>query len=213
MTAASQSVDRLRNRPQQARSRARLEKVLAAADDLLAREGADAITTTRVAAEAGVSIGSLYHYLPDRDAILHALALRYLSGFEAQMQQFVLRAKELRWDDLVGTVLDGYAAAYREQPGFRALWFGRHLSERTWEADRAHKQAMSAGLHQLLLAFGVPDDNMLPARCRAAHLAADALVQEAFRTDPNGDDALLGECKVMLAHYLEVARRGQSRGE
>jgi AcrR family transcriptional regulator len=53
--------------------------VLKAADRLLAAEGTDALTTTRVAAEAGVSIGALYQYLPDRDAILHALADRYLT--------------------------------------------------------------------------------------------------------------------------------------
>ena len=204
MTAASEPATRLRNQPQQARSRARLEKVLAAADDLLASEGAESVTTTKVAAAAGVSIGSLYHYLPDRDAILHALALRYLTGFEVQMAQYVAGADNLNWDDFVDAVIDGYADAYRLQPGFRALWFGRHLSEKTWAADRDHKVRMAESLRLLLVGLGVEDNGRLPAICRTAHLTADALIQEAFRADPSGDPALLDECKHVLRAYLDT---------
>ncbi|MDR3659033.1 MAG: TetR/AcrR family transcriptional regulator [Mycobacterium sp.] len=195
----------LRNRPQQARSRARLESVLAAADRLLIREGADALTTTRVAAEAGVSVGSLYHYLPDRDAILHSLALGYLAGFEAQMELFVQAAPNLEWDGLVEAVIDAYADAFRRQAGYRALWFGRHLSEQTRAADRAHNQTMAAGLRKTLLAMGVADSDQLPTMCLAAQLTADALMVEAFRDDPAGNEAMLTECKRMVRSYIDSA--------
>jgi AcrR family transcriptional regulator len=193
----------LRNRPQQARSRARLENVLAAADRLLIREGADALTTTRVAAEAGISVGSLYHYLPDRDAILHSLALGYLAGFEAQMEVFVEGAPTLNWDTLVETVIDAYADSFRRQAGYRALWFGRHLSEQTRAADRAHNQTMAAGLREILLAMGVPDSDRLPTMCLTAQLTADALMVEAFRDDPTGNEAMLTECKRMVRSYID----------
>jgi hypothetical protein len=38
--------------------------------------------------------------------------------------------------------------------------------------------------------------------CRAAHLIADTLLQEAFRADPEGDPALLREAKTALRGYL-----------
>ncbi len=199
----------LRNRPQQARSRARLESVMAAADRLLIREGADALTTTRVAAEAGVSVGSLYHYLPDRDAILHSLALGYLAGFEAQMELFVQAAPTLArdslldWDDLVGTVIDAYAESFRSQAGYRALWFGRHLSEQTRAADRAHNQTMADGLHKIVLAMGIADSERLPTMCLAVQLTADALMVEAFRDDPAGNEAMLTECKRIVRSYID----------
>src|SRR3954447_25159346 len=60
--------------PRQARAREKLARVLEAADRLLAEEGVEALTTTRVAAAAGVSVGALYQYLPDRDAITEPLA-------------------------------------------------------------------------------------------------------------------------------------------
>ena len=63
----------LRREPQQARSRARLAGLLDAAETLLVREGAEALTTTRIAAEAGVSVGSLYRWFPDKAAIVDAI--------------------------------------------------------------------------------------------------------------------------------------------
>jgi AcrR family transcriptional regulator len=195
----------LRNRPQQARSRARLENVLVAAERLLIREGADALTTTRVAAEAGISVGSLYHYLPDRDAILHSLALGYLGGFEAQMESFVERAPTLDWDSFIETVIDTYAASFREQAGYRALFLGRHLSEQTRAADRAHNRTMASHLRDILLAMGVPDSDRLLTICRTVQLTADALMVEAFRDDPAGDEAMLTECKRMIRSYLDDA--------
>jgi AcrR family transcriptional regulator len=52
-------IPRLRRVPTQARSRARVRRLVDAAEELLATEGAEALTTTRVAEVAGVSVGSL----------------------------------------------------------------------------------------------------------------------------------------------------------
>src|SRR5438067_1221422 len=72
----------LRNEPTQARSRARLRRVLDAADELLAHEGAAAFTTNRVAERAGIPVGSVYRFFPDKSAIVEALAVQYWSDFE-----------------------------------------------------------------------------------------------------------------------------------
>ena len=69
--------DRLRRLPQQQRSREKLLRVLDAAEEVLAREGAGAFTTVRIAQAAGISVGTLYRYFPDKEAIVEALALRY----------------------------------------------------------------------------------------------------------------------------------------
>ncbi|MFM9921307.1 TetR/AcrR family transcriptional regulator [Lacisediminihabitans sp. H27-G8] len=60
----------IRHPPQQVRSRATFENIEQAARDVLASEGRDRFTTAQVAASAGVSIGTLYRYFPDRVAIL-----------------------------------------------------------------------------------------------------------------------------------------------
>ncbi|MFE0254241.1 TetR/AcrR family transcriptional regulator [Streptomyces sp. NPDC059010] len=193
----------LRRTPQQARSRARLARVLEAAERVLVGEGVQALTTTRVAAEAGVSVGSLYQYLPDRDAIIDALASGYLARLEAAMDDLVAVAGAEQWDDPVGVLIDAYAAIYRTEHGFRALWFGGGLTEQTRAADREHKRRMADGVRRILLVLGLAhDDEALTRACHAAVLAADALAQEAFRRDPAGDPGLLGEAALMLRGYL-----------
>ncbi|OQR62468.1 TetR family transcriptional regulator [Streptomyces maremycinicus] len=202
----------LRRTPRQARSRARLALLLEAAERILVGEGVEALTTTRVAAEAKVSVGSLYQYLPDRDAIIDALAAGYFARLEAVMDELAGTAARERWEDPVGVLIDTFAGVYRTEHGFRALWFGSGLTERTRAADREHKRRMADGTRRVLLALGVaPDDAALARACHAAILAADALAQEAFRRAPEGDTDLLDEAKTMLRCYLTevVARAGR----
>lgn len=193
----------LRRTPQQARSRARLARVLETAEQILIRDGVEALTTTRVAAAARVSVGSLYQYLPDRDAIIDALAAGYFAKLEAAMDALVEAAAAERWEDPVDVLLDAFAGIYRSEHGFRALWFGSGLTERTRAADRDHKRRIADGIRRVLLALGLArDDEALARACHSAVLAADALAQEAFRREPLGDAALLEEAKVMLRGYL-----------
>ncbi|GCE85054.1 TetR family transcriptional regulator [Komagataeibacter diospyri] len=63
----------VRKQPGQARSAALVATILEAAVRVLAEEGATRFTTARVAEKAGVSIGSLYQYFPNKAAILFRL--------------------------------------------------------------------------------------------------------------------------------------------
>ena len=62
-----------RKRPKQARSEQLVADILTAAAQVLARDGAHRFTTARVAETAGVSVGSLYQYFPNKAAILFRL--------------------------------------------------------------------------------------------------------------------------------------------
>jgi AcrR family transcriptional regulator len=62
-----------RKHPKQARSAALVEAVLQAASQVLAAEGAPRFTMARVAEAAGVSVGSLYQYFPNKAALLFRL--------------------------------------------------------------------------------------------------------------------------------------------
>lgn len=203
-------IPRLRRVPTQARSRARVRRLLDSAEELLAEEGAEALTTTRVADEAGVSVGSLYQYLPDKGAIVEALARRYLAEFEQLMGHL---ERELvrdpgRWSDPVGRLIDAFSARYRERPGYRALWFGRDLSDELRAADRDNKVALAQGVRRIAVTLGLArDDDYLRVAARAGVLVTDSILQEAFRSDPSGDPALIEEAKRILRLYLaEVVR-------
>src|SRR6188508_1492432 len=62
-----------RKTPQQARSTELVAAILQAAVQVLAKEGATRFTTARVAEKAGVSVGSVYQYFPNKAAILFRL--------------------------------------------------------------------------------------------------------------------------------------------
>ena len=62
-----------RRKPKQARSADLVAAILQAALQVLAKEGAQRFTTTRVAERAGVSVGSVYQYFPNKASILFRL--------------------------------------------------------------------------------------------------------------------------------------------
>lgn len=86
-TTASRTQHRAR-KPQQARGRAKYEHVLDVTESLLVDEGYDAINTNAIAAAAGISIGSLYHYFPDKAAVLTALAERFYERYMVLMAAY-----------------------------------------------------------------------------------------------------------------------------
>jgi AcrR family transcriptional regulator len=207
-------VPRLRRVPRQARSRERLQRLLDAAEGLLVAEGPAALTTTRVAEAAGVSVGSLYQYLPDKEAMVEALAAGYLTEFEGLMDELAAEAAAgAGWSDPVGTLLDRFARRYRERPGYRALWFGRELTPELRAADRENKLVLAERLRALLVGLGmVTDGERVRLAARTGVLVADALLQEAFRTDPDGEPALIEEAKVVLRGYLAAVAAADQAG-
>ncbi|WP_163996399.1 TetR family transcriptional regulator [Pyxidicoccus caerfyrddinensis] len=124
-----------RKKPLQARSEQLVADILAAAIQVLAREGADRFTTIRVAEKAGISIGSLYQYFPNKAAILFRLQtdewrqtgalLRGILEDSAQpplerLREFVHAFIRSECEEArVRMALDEAAPRYREEPEAR----------------------------------------------------------------------------------------------
>jgi AcrR family transcriptional regulator len=196
---------RLRNVPRQTRSRQRLRAVLDAADELLAREGTGSFTTNRIAQVAGIPVGSVYRYFPNKEAIVEALALRYWSDFEDLVAAAAESDAQEPLEEPGSVVIDALAAGFRARPGFLALWYGDLRTERVRDATRPTRSAIGRSVEQIL-ALHWPQASR-PARVTAARLVVltgDGLLREAFRVDPHGDPTLLREAKLMLSAYLEA---------
>ena len=78
MPQRSQVVLEPRKSPVQARSAASVDAILDATIQVLLRVGKERLTTTRVALRAGVSVGTLYQYFPNKSALLQAALKRHL---------------------------------------------------------------------------------------------------------------------------------------
>lgn len=77
-----------RKKPRQERSRETLNVVLDAASKIFARHGFAHGTTNRIAARAGVSVGSVYEYFANKESILLALSQRHVAEGEALLEAF-----------------------------------------------------------------------------------------------------------------------------
>lgn len=76
-----------RKSPVQARSAATVEALRIAAVQLLVADGLDRCTTTRIAERAGASVGTLYQYYPNRDALLAAALEEHLDGVAGAVER------------------------------------------------------------------------------------------------------------------------------
>ncbi|QDX80614.1 hypothetical protein B9N43_04735 [Denitratisoma sp. DHT3] len=87
-----------RKQPIQKRSEFTMTTIIDAARSILEKQGVEAVTTRRVAERAGVAVGTLYQYFPNRDAILMQLAYRITNeeASDARHQLFNLYHQPLR---------------------------------------------------------------------------------------------------------------------
>ena len=97
-----------RKTPQQARSTATVEAIRTATVQVLLADGPTRLTTTRVAARAGVSIGTMYQYYPHKQALLFAILEQKLDKVEAA----TLAAAETLAGRALETIALGLAAAW-----------------------------------------------------------------------------------------------------
>ncbi|MDD7963793.1 TetR/AcrR family transcriptional regulator [Actinomycetospora lemnae] len=108
---------RRRREPRQERSRAMVERIVAAGRAVLLERGTDGLTTNHVAAAAGISPGSLYQYFPDKEAVLDEVVRRYADDLEDRVTRtFVDTAAERDATVAVRRVVLALVDALAEHP-------------------------------------------------------------------------------------------------
>lgn len=77
----------MRKRPKQARSKIMVDSLLDATARVLVSEGYEAITTNRIAQVAGVGIGSLYEYFPNKESLVAAVVTQHAEVIIAEVNE------------------------------------------------------------------------------------------------------------------------------
>jgi AcrR family transcriptional regulator len=148
-----------------------------------------------------VPIGSVYRFFGNKRQMADALAQRNLERYSERVTERLKKAGKGDWRAAMDAVLDEYLAMKRTAPGFSLVDFGnqipvgtRHAEPNTRVADR---------LTGLLAGYlgRTPDDDLRRVFLVAVE-SADTLVQLAFRTDPEGDEAIIHETRELLRAYL-----------
>ncbi len=105
-----------RKLPIQARSNASVDAILKATVQVLLRVGKEKLTTTRVAARAGVSVGTLYQYFPNKSALLRAALKLHLEAILAEVDQVCKTQRGQPVEQMAESLALAFLAVKMRQP-------------------------------------------------------------------------------------------------
>jgi len=140
-----------RRTPRQERSQKRVANIVDAAGQLLEEVGYIALTTNAIAARAGTSIGSLYQFFPNKDAVVAEL----VKSFRKELGDFFDNALsvDLAQNSIthfVDVVVDGIEGLRERTPGFGSVFSFRRLSANVEDQRLRMESDIIAPLSELL---------------------------------------------------------------
>jgi len=112
-----------RKTPVQARSTASVEAILQATAQVLEECGKQKLTTTRVAARAGVSVGTLYQYFPNKSSLLQAALRRHLQGVADAVERVCEEQKGCPLRPMMERLIHGFLDAKLADTRYSAAFY------------------------------------------------------------------------------------------
>ena len=193
----------VRRTPLQERSRDTVQRILEAASLLLATMPLAKITTNLIARQAQLSIGALYRFFPDKQAIIDALAARHLDDLEVVLTQRLTGTNAEDGPALLSRVIDDYLLFMDARPDFRAI-------ARNWQESGAagcNETPPDRGGTAVLKRFltermHMEDTPNLELRLRIANQVGELLIFYAYEQSSADRPKVIGELKRLLSGYL-----------
>jgi AcrR family transcriptional regulator len=176
-----------RKAPRQARSQATVKAILDAAARVLVERGYAATTTNLVAERAGVSVGSLYQYFPNKDALIAALHDRHAREMNSVIDRALERSGELGFDEAVELILSGLVEAHRVEAGLHRVLETQLAGLDMLDEHEAAEEKMASQFRCLLERY--PDEIKVPDLRLAVYIlmhALHGLIHAVVRERPSG---------------------------
>lgn len=196
-----------RKQPRQKRAKVTVEAILDATAHVLIKEGYDRASTNKIAAKAGVSIGSLYQYFPSKEALVAALVDRHIQDTAAICATALAEAETMPLADAVRNVVEAILATNAHDPRLRVV-----ILEQVPRVGRLQKLGELHAATTEMLA-GVLDRRRAELRVRDTNLAAfmvveavDALINASL--DPKKPLPGGGEIVAEIADFVLAYLRG-----
>ncbi|HUH49614.1 MAG TPA: TetR/AcrR family transcriptional regulator [Mycoplana sp.] len=192
--------------PRQTRAIATRARLLEVVETIVAEDGADAVTTTRVATEAGTAVGTIYRYFEDRDAML-------LGAYDATVTRLVAACHEaldgmpdaMAMDEAARHLLDVYLDAAERLPAHSGLLNAmRQLRAVKDDQDPENSQILTELIAPFLARFA-PEAVMEPLRVRMVGAVLITLV-DLYLVTPDVRERTLVRTELE-AHLLFMLTR------
>jgi AcrR family transcriptional regulator len=204
------SENSVRNLPRQPRSQQTVDLILDTAAGLFVEIDYANTTTNAIAEKAGISIGTLYRYFPDKEAILNALAERYTQQTQTLLQSvFVEDAKYLPVNIMLDRLFDPYLELYRRYPVYAHILLGSDVSSDIAAVSCGQDAEFISRLTSFLQTMNPSLDEKHARRVATVSkgIAKMLISLVAASKDEQYQQEMIVEVKLLLLRYLEPLLR------
>jgi AcrR family transcriptional regulator len=208
MPRPAQTVDLTRRKPRQVRALDTVEVILEATARILQKEGPAALNTNYIAERAGISVGTLYQYFANKEAILVAMARREIGNDEAAVIKAVSEAAQASDIDPVRLALRALINAFAKRRAARRVAFEALFGE-------GLGNELATSVQKVAQLVGERSDRLLPARTRPVTPTNLFIITRAIsgimRAASQEESPLLGtpEFEDELVHLVQAYFAGE----
>ena len=193
--------------PTQARSRERVDRILATATEIVGERGSDHLKMSELAQRAGISIGSLYQYFPDKAAVIRALTERISAGSRRCIEEALTPVRtSAELGEAYGGLIDVYWALFVAEPAMRDIWAGVQADRELMALELAESRACGEILAAAMLRAR-PDADPLTVGVTAFLVwqLGEATMRLAIALPRDEADAVVGAYKRMSQQAILTA--------
>jgi AcrR family transcriptional regulator len=193
-----------RREPVQRRSRERVETLVNAAEELLAKGGVEALTTRSLAEYTGIPVGTIYRYFDNRDAIIAAYLDRELEEIERAVDEAVQELDKITFRSMTRAVALAHLHHHQDHPEGVPVWFGGRLNPAVHDSVRELDRRMASSLTAATLAAGFLDGGPHFGSGLIVRLF-DRMFEYVFQRprSPAEQEAIVLDVVDMVATYME----------
>jgi AcrR family transcriptional regulator len=198
---------RSRKTPVQSRSNATVEAILEATIQVLTTSGAERLTTTLIAARAGVSVGTLYQYFPNKQSVLHAVLEKHLTKVVEALERACVEAQYQPVAVMAETIVEAFVMAKLERADASvALYAVSANAEANALMQRLRRRSLKALAGMLTTATDASFDD-LPATAETLYAAMAGATRATLEggATPKMVRSLREQLTVLCSAYLAVA--------
>ena len=202
---ASQRTLSPRNQPVQRRALARRDQILAVTAELLEEVGQDDLTTILVAKRVGISVGTLYHYFPNKYAIMYALAEQWVNEMDVALQALASENIEsYSVKAFVERSVEQMLNVYRNQQGLLPLVQAMYGVPELKELDLIHDELIISAMADMFKRMDISSRNHELKRLGRTYLElSHALIMVVVNQSKLDGDKTLGELKHLALSLIE----------
>jgi len=196
-----------RRRPVQQRSRERFARILESARELLLNTGFETLTCEAIAANAGLPVGTLYQFFPNKFSIVCELDRLDTESVAAEVDRFAEQIPTPDWAELLDAVIDHLADAWLADPSRRFVWLSMQATNATRDAAAIHQQQLFERVGRVL----APLTPKMPRPERT--MIAQVVVHTVYSMlnfsvrEPETRQASVRETKRLVLAYLAEASK------